>query len=100
MAERVVLVTGSTDGIGRQTARQLAAGGLKVLVHGRSKTKVDAAVAALREELPGGDLDGVAFDIGTVAGARRGAEQVQKLAPKLHVLVNNAGIFASERVMT
>src|SRR6266550_1029094 len=100
MTERVVLVTGSTDGIGRQTARQLAAGGIKVLVHGRSKAKVDAALAALRGELPGAELDGVAFDLGTVAGVRRGVEQVLKLAPQLHVLVNNAGIFANERVMT
>jgi NAD(P)-dependent dehydrogenase (short-subunit alcohol dehydrogenase family) len=96
---RVALVTGSTDGIGRQTARQLAAGGFHVLVHGRSKTKVDAAVAALREELPGATLDGVAFDLGTLAGVRRGAEAVLQLAPELHVLVNNAGIFASERVL-
>lgn len=100
MAERVALVTGSTDGIGRQTARQLAAKGLKVIVHGRSKAKVDATLAALREELPGGEFDGVAFDIGRLAEVRRGAEQVLGLAPKLHVLVNNAGIFASERVIT
>src|SRR5690606_6755246 len=99
MSERVVLVTGSTDGIGRQTARQLAAGGMHVIIHGRSKAKVDATLAALREELPGATLDGVAFDIGTLAGVRRGAEQVLKLAPKLHVLVNNAGIFATERVI-
>src|SRR5258706_8571214 len=96
---RVALVTGSTDGIGRQTARQLAAGGFKVLVHGRSKTKVDLAVAKLREELPGGELDGVAFDLGTLAGVRRGAEAVLALAPELHVLVNNAGIFAAERLI-
>jgi NAD(P)-dependent dehydrogenase (short-subunit alcohol dehydrogenase family) len=96
---RVALVTGSTDGIGRQTARQLAAGGFRVLVHGRSKTKVDAAVAGLREELPGATLDGVAFDLGTVAGVRRGAEAVLAAAPELHVLVNNAGIFAAERVL-
>jgi NAD(P)-dependent dehydrogenase (short-subunit alcohol dehydrogenase family) len=100
MSQRVVLVTGSTDGIGRQTARQLAAGGMKVIVHGRSKAKVDAALAGIREELPGAELEGVSFDLGTVAGVRRGAEQIGKLAPKLHVLVNNAGIFASERVMT
>jgi NAD(P)-dependent dehydrogenase (short-subunit alcohol dehydrogenase family) len=100
MAERVVLVTGSTDGIGRQTARQLAASGHKVLVHGRSKAKVDATLAGLRDELPGAELDGVAFDVGTIAGVRRGAEQVLKQAPKLHVLVNNAGIFATERVVT
>jgi NAD(P)-dependent dehydrogenase (short-subunit alcohol dehydrogenase family) len=97
---RTVLVTGSTDGIGRQTARQLAAGGMKVIVHGRSRPKVDAAIATLREELPGAELDGVAFDIGSLAGVRRGAEAIAKVAPELHVLVNNAGIFATERVVT
>jgi NAD(P)-dependent dehydrogenase (short-subunit alcohol dehydrogenase family) len=97
---RVALVTGSTDGIGRQTARQLAAKGFKVIVHGRSKPKVDAALATLREELPGADIAGVSFDLGQLADVRRGAEQVLELAPQLHVLVNNAGIFASERVVT
>lgn len=100
MADRVALVTGSTDGIGRQTARQLGAKGLKVIVHGRSKAKVDATIAWLREELPGGEFDGVSFDIGRLAEVRRGAEQLLALAPKLHVLVNNAGIFANERVVT
>ncbi len=97
---RVALVPGSTDGIGRQTARQLAAKGIKVIVHGRSKPKVDAALAWLREELPGGEFDGVSFDIGRLADVRRGAEQVLSLAPKLHVLVHNAGIFATERLVT
>jgi NAD(P)-dependent dehydrogenase (short-subunit alcohol dehydrogenase family) len=96
---RTVLVTGSTDGIGRQTARQLAAGGLRVIVHGRSKAKVDAALDALRADLPGADLEGVSFDIGSIAGVRRGVEQLDKVAPELHVLVNNAGIFATERVV-
>jgi NAD(P)-dependent dehydrogenase (short-subunit alcohol dehydrogenase family) len=97
---RVVLVTGSTDGIGRQTARQLASRGMKVIVHGRSKTKVDAALGELREELPGAELAGVSFDLGTIAGVRRGAAAVLELAPELHVLVNNAGIFANERAVT
>jgi NAD(P)-dependent dehydrogenase (short-subunit alcohol dehydrogenase family) len=97
---RVVLVTGSTDGIGRATVRALAAGGAKVLVHGRSRPKVDAAVAALREELPGAELDGVSFDLGSLASVRRGAEQVLAHAPELHVLVANAGIYAHERVLT
>jgi NAD(P)-dependent dehydrogenase (short-subunit alcohol dehydrogenase family) len=97
---RVVLVTGSTDGIGRATARALAAGGMKVIVHGRAKLKVDAALAALREELPGAELEGVAFDLGSLAGVRRGAEQILARLPALHVLINNAGIFADERVVT
>lgn len=96
---RVVLVTGSTDGIGRALARQLAAGGMDVIIHGRSKTKVDLALGQLREELPGAALEGVAFDLGTLAGIQRGVEAITKLAPQLHVLVHNAGIFANERVL-
>ncbi len=97
---RVALITGSTDGIGRATARQVAAAGMHVIVHGRSKPKVDAALAQLRDELPGATLDGVAFDLGTLAGVRRGAAAVVARAPALHVLVNNAGVFATERVLT
>lgn len=99
-SRRVVLVTGSTDGIGRATARALAAGGMKVILHGRSKPKVDAALAALGEELPGAELEGVSFDLGSPAAVRRGAEQILARVPALHVLVNSAGIFADERVIT
>jgi NAD(P)-dependent dehydrogenase (short-subunit alcohol dehydrogenase family) len=97
---RVVLVTGSTDGIGRHTARQLAAAGMKVIVHGRSKPKVDATLEALRGELPGAELEGVSFDVGRLSEVRRGAKLILEQAPELHVLVNNAGIFANERVVT
>lgn len=97
---RVVLVTGSTDGIGRAAARALAAAGAKVILHGRSKAKVDAALAKLSEELPGADLEGVSFDLGSLAAVRKGAEQILARVPELHVLVNNAGIYADERTLT
>jgi len=97
---RVVLVTGSTDGIGRATARALAAAGMKVIIHGRSKVKVDAALAQLADELPGAELEGVAFDLGRVDAVKKGAAQILERLPELHVLVNNAGIFADERVVT
>src|SRR4051812_35603828 len=100
MTDRVVLVTGSTDGIGRATARALAAAGMKVIIHGRSKPRVDAAIATLTAELPGADLEGVAFDLGSLTAVRRGAEQILARLPKLHVLVNNAGVFATERTVT
>jgi NAD(P)-dependent dehydrogenase (short-subunit alcohol dehydrogenase family) len=100
MADRVVLVTGSTDGIGRQVAYKLAAGGMRVIIHGRSKPKVEAVLAALRGELPGADLDGVSFDLGRLSDVRRGVEQLAQIAPQLDVLVNNAGIFATERAVT
>jgi NAD(P)-dependent dehydrogenase (short-subunit alcohol dehydrogenase family) len=97
---RVVLITGSTDGIGRATARALAAAGLKVILHGRSKAKVDATLADLSGELPGADIEGVSFDLASPTAVRKGAEQILERLPALHVLVNNAGIFASERTVT
>ena len=42
---KTILITGSTDGIGLLTAQKLAAGGHKVLLHGRSDTKLEAAAA-------------------------------------------------------
>ncbi|MBA3392339.1 MAG: SDR family NAD(P)-dependent oxidoreductase [Deltaproteobacteria bacterium] len=95
---RVALVTGSTDGIGRATVRALAAAGMKVIVHGRSKVKVDVTLATLAGELPGAELEGVSFDLGSLAAVRNGAAQILERLPVLHVLVNNAGIFATERV--
>lgn len=97
---RVVLVTGSTDGIGRATARALAAAGMKVILHGRSKVKVDAALAQLASELPGAELEGVSFDLGRREAVKHGAAQILERLPQLHVLVNNAGIFAGERTVT
>ncbi|MDQ3367008.1 MAG: SDR family NAD(P)-dependent oxidoreductase [Myxococcota bacterium] len=97
---RVVLVTGSTDGIGRATARALAAAGMKVILHGRSKLKVDAALAELAGELPGAALEGISFDLGSQKAVRNGAAQILERLPALHVLVNNAGIFATERTVT
>ena len=97
---RVVLVTGSTDGIGRAAARALAAGGVKVIIHGRGKAKVDAALAQLADELPGAEIEGVSFDLGSQKAVRNGAAQILERAPELHCVVNNAGIFATERAVT
>lgn len=97
---RVVLVTGSTDGIGRAAARALAAGGMKVIIHGRGRAKVDAALAQLAGELPGAEIEGVSFDLGSLKAVRSGAAQILERVPELHCLINNAGIFATERAVT
>jgi len=96
---RTALVTGSTDGIGKQVAIELARAGLHVIVHGRSRPKVDAALADISAQVPDANLEGVSFDLGSLESVRRGVAELNKQAA-LHVLINNAGIFANERVVT
>ena len=97
---RVMLVTGSTDGIGKETALALARAGVRVIVHGRSRPRVEQAVADIRAATPDAQVDGVSFDLGSMSSVRTGAAQVAQLTPVLHALINNAGIFANERVVT
>ncbi|MEZ4402275.1 MAG: SDR family NAD(P)-dependent oxidoreductase [Kofleriaceae bacterium] len=95
---RTALVTGSTDGIGKATALALARAGLRVIIHGRNRPKVEHAVAELTALAPDADLRGVSFDLGSFAMVRRGAKELLDTTERLDVLVNNAGIFANERV--
>jgi NAD(P)-dependent dehydrogenase (short-subunit alcohol dehydrogenase family) len=83
------LVTGSTAGIGFATAAGLAREGAAVIVNGRTRERVDAAVARLRELVPGANVEGIDADLGTAAGCAR----MGTLVPELDVLVNNMGIF-------
>lgn len=95
-----MLVTGSTDGIGKQIALGLGKGGAQVFVHGRSRPKVDAAIADLQEEAPGAVFDGVSFDLGSLESIKKGVAALREKTDRLDVLVANAGIFAPERVVT
>ena len=88
---KTVLVTGSTDGVGRYVAARLAASGAKVLIHGR-----DAARAkALTNEIKRGRRGEAVFyqaDLSSLAGVRRLAESVLAENGRLDIFISNAGI--------
>jgi NAD(P)-dependent dehydrogenase (short-subunit alcohol dehydrogenase family) len=89
---KTALVTGSTVGIGRATAKGLAQSGAAVLVNGRTPGKVDATVAALKSEVPGADIRAAAGDVSTADGCAA----VGRAAPSVDILVNNAGIYEAK----
>jgi NAD(P)-dependent dehydrogenase (short-subunit alcohol dehydrogenase family) len=86
------LVTGSTSGIGRATARHLAELGAHVIVSGRDAERGEATVTAIRAG--GGKADFVAAELGDAGSVRELAERATELGGgKIDVLVNNAGVF-------
>jgi NAD(P)-dependent dehydrogenase (short-subunit alcohol dehydrogenase family) len=91
LAGRTALVTGSTSGIGRATAKSLALAGASVVVNGRDQQRVDDTVDQLREETGSTTVTGAALDLATAEGA---AYLVAGLAD-VDVLVNNLGIFGA-----
>jgi NAD(P)-dependent dehydrogenase (short-subunit alcohol dehydrogenase family) len=90
----VALITGSTDGLGREVALRTADMGFHVLVHGRSQARGDSVVAAIRSA--GGSAQFYQADLADFEQVRRLAADVRRDHPKLRLLVNNAGIFLDE----
>ena len=96
-AEATVLVTGATDGLGRRVAREIAAKGATVLLHGRSPERLEAALEELRRETGNEMLGFYLADLSSLGEVRGLAERVLSEHDRLDVLVNNAGIIARER---
>lgn len=94
-----ILVTGSTDGIGRETARQLTQLGARLLVHGRSKERVEQTVIDLAGEASA-EVLGFVADLSSLGEVRSLAAEVLQAAPRLDVLINNAGVYQEKRVLT
>ena len=89
LSGKQAVVTGSTSGIGFAITRGLAEAGAAVVVNGRSRKNVDAAVRRLREAVPAAKVEGVAADLATAAGVAAFVAQVGAA----DILVNNLGIF-------
>lgn len=95
--EAVILVTGATDGLGKLVARDLAAGGAAVLLHGRSERKLHETLREIREETGNNRLEPFLADLSSLDEVRRLADGIASGQSRLDVLVNNAGIIARER---
>ena len=89
---KTALVSGSTAGIGLAIAAALAAEGAKVIINGRTKARVDAALDQLRKRLKDAEFHGVAADLGVAGGLEAIAGQI----PRVDILVNNLGIFEAK----
>jgi NAD(P)-dependent dehydrogenase (short-subunit alcohol dehydrogenase family) len=91
LEEKTALVTGSTAGIGLAIAKSLAAEGARVIVNGRSESRVQQALADIRGTASAPlKLEPLVADLGLTAGATQAIERF----PDVDILVNNLGVYA------
>lgn len=111
LSRSAICVTGATDGIGVTTAKNMAAAGYDVLIHGRDPRRIEKAVQSVKEWVDHQSneepriLALPPIDLSTVEGSRRLATEVKRLCQKepglrLSVLMNNAGVYSESRVVT
>ncbi len=97
---KTILVTGATSGIGLETAKELAALGHEVVLHGRSEEKAQRARETIRRALPDAVLHTAHADLSDPDEIRRLAHDLATRLPRLDVLINNAGVYMNERALT
>ena len=100
LAERTVLVTGATGGIGKATALGLAGMGAHVAIVGRDPERTEAAARDIREAGGSVDVDAFVADLSSQAEVRRLADDLLRRLPRIHVLVNNVGGYWNTRHVT
>jgi NAD(P)-dependent dehydrogenase (short-subunit alcohol dehydrogenase family) len=100
LKNKIVLITGSADGIGQETALPLAQLGATVIVHGRSVDRCQAACNDIRRATGNLHVDFVVADLSSQHQVRRMAAALLARTDRLHVFINNAGVIVLKRQLT
>ncbi|WP_105244017.1 SDR family NAD(P)-dependent oxidoreductase [Psychrobacter sp. Marseille-P5312] len=100
---KTILITGSTDGIGKLAALNLAKAGHQVYLHGRDADKLDSVIMEVKAVATGAatnNIDGFVADLSDLNTVRDMAAEVNNKLAKLDVLINNAGIYTTSSPVT
>jgi retinol dehydrogenase 14 len=100
LKDKVCVLTGGTDGIGKAAAYGLALQGARLLVHGRDPDKGARAVAELKARSGNPAIELLQADFSSLADVRRLATQIREHTPRVDVLINNAGGIFGKRTLS
>ncbi len=96
MSRKRILITGATDGIGRQTAQELAVQGHELILHGRDPTKLTDLKRALSEAHGEETIHTFCADFSSLDQVRAMAQELLGRFDPFDVLLNNAGVFMND----
>ncbi len=97
---KTVLITGATDGIGKETAQRLAKKGWRVLIHGRSEKRCRDVLEKIRNVTGNSSIEYICADLADFKDIYKIAEDVKKHFKTIAVLINNAGVFEPQQKFT
>lgn len=91
---KVVIVTGSSSGIGFEAARVIAGKGATTIIAVRNAEKGASAIDKIREEFKNADLRLMQLDLASLESTKEFADEFKKQYSQLDLLINNAGVMA------
>ncbi len=100
MENKTILVTGATDGIGKQTALDLARRGSRVIIHGRNPKRVQDTVDEIKQIIGNDKLNSLIADFSSLRQVKTMADEILTKINHLDVLINNAGTIPMQRFLT
>jgi NAD(P)-dependent dehydrogenase (short-subunit alcohol dehydrogenase family) len=100
MKGRICIVTGASSGIGKATAHELAKSGATVIMMCRDRTKGELALAEIKKASRSAAVELMIVDLSMQSAIRDTVKSYLRKYDRLHVLINNAGVFKSQRVVT
>ena len=96
---RTIVITGATNGLGLESALQIAAAGHRLVLVGRSPDKLASASEAVRSA-GAASVETVVADYESLDSVRLAAKEIRRICPRIDVLVNNAGTVYASRTLT
>lgn len=99
MDGQTCVITGANSGVGFEAARDFAQAGAHVVMVCRNPGKARAAQAQI-SKVASAPVDLVIADFSRLEEVRRAAEELLERLPRIHVLVNNAGLHSTSRTLT
>lgn len=93
LSGKACVITGASSGLGRESARALAAAGAHVILAARNPDALAKAAEWVGLEMPDAAISTVELDLTALPSVRAAARAIRAITPAVHVLMNNAGVM-------
>jgi retinol dehydrogenase-12 len=97
---KIVLITGATDGVGKQTALQLAKKGYCIVIMARSRERAEKTKTEIIQATGNKQIDYILADLASLRQVRKAADEFNAKYPRLDILINNAGLVMADKQIT